>query len=226
MSAPSLCLVLAALVSGVAKLPAVTAPATAAIPAKTAAALGRSPAGARGSFAIAGVTNRSQYTRFSSDGGGQLDGFEEGEPGQYRVNQLLEDLAWKRHGLSLQHEGHWKEVEDRLNGDASRFVGGYLQFGAFLHRFWTVVPRQLEVAARVAYVEPEDLAASAERTEVTLGTNWFFLRPPQQAHARPVTDSLPDRRGGAQERWADPTTVGRVVLRSRARSCGPRSVSM
>jgi len=53
-----------------------------------------------GLVALAAVTNRSPYTRFSSAGGGQLEGFDQGEPGQYRVNQALAETALKYRGFS------------------------------------------------------------------------------------------------------------------------------
>ena len=54
---------------------------------------------ARGSLAFAVVTNASRYTRFSSSGGGQLPGFEEGEDNQYRLEQFLQEFAWQ-HGCT------------------------------------------------------------------------------------------------------------------------------
>ena len=44
-------------------------------------------------IAVAGVTNRSSFTRFSSAGGGVLAGFEEQNPGQYRMNQVNLETA-------------------------------------------------------------------------------------------------------------------------------------
>jgi hypothetical protein len=41
------------------------------------------------SMTLAGATNKTQYTRFSTAGGSQLPGFEEGVPSQYRINQWM-----------------------------------------------------------------------------------------------------------------------------------------
>ncbi len=59
---------------------------------------------AEGTLTLAAVTNRSPYTRFSTGGGGQLPGFDDGDPGQYRVNQALLESAIKYHGFSWQQE--------------------------------------------------------------------------------------------------------------------------
>lgn len=65
-----------------------------------------------GTIALATLSNTSQYTRFSTGGGGQLDGIDPlldaapgtapeppGEPGQYRLRQYLVETAFKDRGL-------------------------------------------------------------------------------------------------------------------------------
>ncbi len=47
------------------------------------------------SIAVAGVTNTSPYTAFSTNGGEQLIGFENEEGKIYKVNQLLFETAFK-----------------------------------------------------------------------------------------------------------------------------------
>ena len=63
-----------------------------------------------GVLALNAVTNRSPYTRFSQAGGGYLEGYENGLPGQYRVNQANIEAALVYKGFSWQSEVHWKEV--------------------------------------------------------------------------------------------------------------------
>ena len=46
-----------------------------------------------GVLALNGVTNCSPYTRFSQAGGGYLEGYENGLPGQYRINQFNIETA-------------------------------------------------------------------------------------------------------------------------------------
>ena len=126
------------------------------------------------SLAVATAGNRSAYTRFSSSGGGQLDGFQQGAPGQYAVRQGLEEATFKYKGLSVQHEWHWKQVRDTVNQRAQRLRGAYLQSGYFPHGIWSRIPKQLEVAGRLAYLDP-DAARSGDRLrETAVAVNWFF----------------------------------------------------
>lgn len=127
-----------------------------------------------GSLALAAVTNRGASTRFSSDGGGQLDGFPDGAPGQYDVDQWLAELAFKWRGVSFLHEYHEKRVADRLDGSVTRLAGGFVQAGYFPHEAWAAVPAPLEVAARRAVVDPDRAAPGDRRHETTFAVNWFF----------------------------------------------------
>jgi len=126
------------------------------------------------SLAMAFVSNDSQYTRFSSDGGGQLPGYaEEGEDNQYRIQQAMQEWAWQRGGLSFQQELHWKSIEDRRLGGTRELFGGYAQVGWFPAGYWQAVSKSLEIAARVALVNPDDIY-EAQNREFTLSANWFF----------------------------------------------------
>lgn len=127
---------------------------------------------AAASLAFGGVTNRSRFTRFSSAGGGQLDGFAAGAPGQYALEQRLVEFALHRRGLSLQAEHHWKRIDDRLAGTTSELDGYYVQAGYFFNGLWPDFPERLEFAVRVARVDP-DYGVPAE-AEYSLGGNWFF----------------------------------------------------
>ncbi|MDA2929590.1 OprO/OprP family phosphate-selective porin [Acidobacteria bacterium AH-259-O06] len=127
-----------------------------------------------GSIAFAALTNRSRFTRFSSSGGGQLDGFEEGDPGQYSVKQLLEEIAFKYRGFSFQHEYHWKQIEDTVNGTTTKLVGSYAQAGYFFHYLIPSVPKQLELGFRYAFVDPNVSLPNDRRQEYTGVLNWFF----------------------------------------------------
>jgi len=126
------------------------------------------------SLAFAALGNRSAYTRFSSSGGGQLDGFEPGAPGRYDLHQLLEELAFKYRGFSLQHELHWKEVEDRQTGEVKRLRGSYVQAGVLPWTLSRALPRSLELAGRFAWVDPDEAIAGDDRRELTFAANWFF----------------------------------------------------
>jgi phosphate-selective porin OprO/OprP len=127
----------------------------------------------RASLAFAMVTNESPYTRFSSDGGGQLPGYSLGTDGQYRVWQAMQEWAWQKEGLSFQQELHFKSIDDRASGGTQNLFGGYAQTGWFPSDRWPQVSDKLEVALRGAYVD-SDSEDNLESLEFTVGENWFF----------------------------------------------------
>lgn len=112
-------------------------------------------------FAFAAATNRSKCTAFQTDSGScrNLPGFAPGQDGQYRINQMMEEVRFKWQGFSLQHELHWKEIIDtfRVQGDPARktqLMGGLIQAGYFPHYIFPIIPRNLEFAGRYAFVDP------------------------------------------------------------------------
>ena len=124
-------------------------------------------------IAVAAATNRSQFTRFSTSGGGQLVGFEDGVPGQYRINQGLIETAFMYKGFSWQNEIHFKEIKDSVNDDITPMRGSYYQAGYFLNGLWDAIPEPLEMAFRYARFTPDnDLSPFQE--EFSLAFNWFF----------------------------------------------------
>ncbi len=125
------------------------------------------------SLAVAAASNRSRFTRFSSSGGGQLDGFDEGESGQYDIDQAMVELALKWRGLSIQSELHRKEIDDRVADTRTDLDGYYAQVGCFPSEVIRGFPEPLELAARYARVRREgDRGRSGD--ESTLAGNWFF----------------------------------------------------
>jgi phosphate-selective porin len=125
-------------------------------------------------LALAAVTNRSPYTRFSQDGGGQLTGFPDGQPGQYRVNQWMGETAFMYRGFSWQQEFHWKRVEDQVNTTTTTLIGNYAQLGYFLHEAVSAIPTQLELAVRHAFYNPDTGVANDLQQELSFAANWFF----------------------------------------------------
>lgn len=128
-----------------------------------------------GILAVAMVTNRSPYTRFSSGGGGMLPGYEDHAPGKYRVNQLNIETAFNYRGFSWQSEMHQKEIFD-LSGDDGISVmhGYYASVGYFFHQWIDWWPAPLEVAARHAAIYPTRGVYERVQHENTAGVNWFF----------------------------------------------------
>ncbi len=127
-----------------------------------------------GSIAGAISTNIGPCTRWSSSGCGSLDGFSLGEPSQFRIDQWVEEFAFKYRGLSIQHEFHWKQIEDRENDIERDMRGSYAQIGYFPHYLIPVVPKPLEVAFRYAFVDENTSRDNDERQEFTGALNWFF----------------------------------------------------
>ena len=138
-----------------------------------------------GSFSIGGATHTGKATRWSSSGGGNLDGFasfDKATEGQYRIHQAVAEFAFKYQGFSTQNEFHWKNIQDTTlaagqAGNDNDLYGLYSQFGYFFNEIWSSVPEELELAARYAWLrEPNagNFAEENERQEFTVGANWFF----------------------------------------------------
>ncbi|MGX5818641.1 porin [Chitinophaga lutea] len=128
-----------------------------------------------GVLAVSGITNRSPYTRFSQAGGGSLEGYEDGLPGQYRVNQANVETAFMYQGFSFQSELHWKEIIDKLNNDQTDVLRGYyVQAGYFFHQSFDWWPKPLELAVRNAGYMPNREADDTKKRELSMAANWFF----------------------------------------------------
>lgn len=126
------------------------------------------------SVAVAGVTNTSRYTRFSTSGGGQLYGYDSGVDGQYKVDQFLFETAFKYRGLSFDQELHFKNIDDKVNLEETMLIGNYFQVGYFFHYLFEKFPKPLEVFARQAFFDPDTDVSGNNNFEYTFGLNWFF----------------------------------------------------
>jgi hypothetical protein len=136
-------------------------------------AIGR-PAQPAGSVAVAAVSGGSGFTAYSSAGGGQLPGFSDGAPDRYRIEQFMLETAYQHGGFSWQKEIHWKQIDDTASGRKTRLVGAYAQAGMFFSELHGGFPEPLELAVRVAGVDPDRDRSGASIREFTLGANWFF----------------------------------------------------
>ena len=126
-----------------------------------------------GFIALAYARNQSAYTRFSSSGGGQLPGYEDGSKQRYLINQFNVEGMLKYRGFSLSVETHLKHIDDKVNRKESRILGGYVMTGYFLSGILPAVPRPLELTARYAYIQNKTLFGD-DIHEISLGGNWFF----------------------------------------------------
>jgi hypothetical protein len=142
-----------------------------------------------GSAAFAAYTTIGKCTRWSSSGCGTLgfpnsagNGFTSdgnASDGQYRVQGMMEEFAFKWRGLSIQHEYHWKEIKDKdipegAGGHKTNLMGSYAQVGYFPHYLIPVIPKPLEIAFRYAFVDPNVSAKNDKLSTYTTAINWFF----------------------------------------------------
>jgi phosphate-selective porin OprO and OprP len=131
-----------------------------------------------GSLSFGATTNISNFTRFSSSGGGTISSTMFPIPttgtGRYRVDQMLEESAFKYRGFSLQHEYHWKQIKDSGTGMQTNLMGSYAQVGYFFHYLVPAIPEELELAVRYAFVDPNISVASDKIQEFTSAANWFI----------------------------------------------------
>jgi len=142
-----------------------------------------------GSAAFAAYTTIGKCTRWSSSGCGTLrfpnsaglayTSDSAATDGQFRVQGMMEEFAFKWRGLSIQHEYHWKEIKDKdipegAGGHKTNLMGSYAQIGYFPHYVIPVIPKPLEIAFRYAFVDPNVSAKNDKLSTYTTAINWFF----------------------------------------------------
>ncbi len=139
-------------------------------------------------FAIAANTNRSACLAFETNQiscrplpWAPYDTI--GEPGQYRINQMMGEIRFKWVGFSLLHEFHAKQINDTLAAPDDPFrrttmLGGLLQAGYFPHHDLPIFPENLEIAGRYASVNPR-LAVNNIRQHETSVVMTYFLNSHQ-----------------------------------------------
>jgi len=136
-----------------------------------------------GSLAFAYAENTSQCTRWSSSGCGSVQGnyplTGAAVPNSYKIEQWVQEFAFKWQGLAIQQEYHRKDVIDKnVPANSGEFEGMYAQIGYFFHGLFPKVPKELELATRYAFVKAPDTAfpqtLEDERDEYTVALNWFF----------------------------------------------------
>lgn len=142
-----------------------------------------------GSLAFGAYTTIGKCTAWSSSGCNTLEGVNSAglaytsdasaTAGQFRVQGMVEEFAFKWRGLSIQHEYHWKEIKDDrfvegAPGYKTNLMGSYSQIGYFPHDLIPAIPKPLEVAFRYAFVDPNIFARNDRRQEYTTVINWFF----------------------------------------------------
>lgn len=144
------------------------------------------------SVAFAAATDISQCTAFETDSNScrNLPGFPSpstASPGQFRLDQMMEEFRFRWRGLSINQEYHWKQVVDTTKAESdptrkTNLMGSYSAIGFFPHVLLPTIPRQLEIAGRYAFVDPNVGAPNDIQQERTIAVNWFF-----NGHANKLT---------------------------------------
>ena len=136
-----------------------------------------------GSIAGAGSTNITNCPRFNTESGctslGPPNNLLVGANGQYRIDQMMVETAFKYRGFSLQNEYHWKQIKNSAipqgaPGFKTNLMGSYVETGYFFHYLFPWIPRQLEFAFRYAFVDPNVSLPNDARYEYSGVLNWFI----------------------------------------------------
>ena len=133
-----------------------------------------------GTLAFATSSTQGKCTRWSSSGCGNLDGFEavsNAAKGQFEIDQIVQETAFKWRGFAWQQEYHKKKVNDVVNNTRSELTGGYAQAGYFFNQIFPTIPKKVEFALRYAFVdEPNktDISNTNTRKEYTGAINYFI----------------------------------------------------
>ncbi len=152
-----------------------------------------------GTFSVAGGSWQGPYTSFSTKGGGYLPGFDIGDSDRYKVRQAMFETAYQYRGFSWQQEYHWKTIDDTETGTVTDLYGWYAQAGYFFHALIPKFPKPLEIAFRLAEVDPDTAADDDAENEWTLAFNWFLA-----GHRNKLTfdfSRLHDRNEEVGRRW-------------------------
>lgn len=144
-------------------------------------------------IAIAANTNRTKCTAFETDSRScrSLPNFSLSNPrfrspeisfanggasaGQYRINQMMEEVNFKCKGFSFLHEFHAKNIQDTLNNDEdTTLLGGFVQAGFFPHEQMPLIPKNVEVAGRYAFVDMDNGRRNDKQTEFSGVINYYL----------------------------------------------------
>jgi len=91
---------------------------------------------------------------------------------QFKIEQAVQEFAFKYRGFSIQQEWHRKFVTDRSLNTESDMTGFYLQSGYFFHNLFDAFPAPLELAARYAYVSEPNKSDRGRSTTRERSIRW------------------------------------------------------
>ncbi|AFM14282.1 porin [Turneriella parva] len=139
-------------------------------------------------IAFGAATNKSNCTAFETDAVScrRLPGSNYPPPastpgaqaGMFKVDQGVFEIRSVYKGLYFKHESHVKRVIDQsVTTNAwprdAEMWGALVQLGYFPHAVIDWVPSELEVAGRVAWVDPNIAVSGNNQNEYTGILNWF-----------------------------------------------------
>lgn len=131
-------------------------------------------------ISVAANSNRSKCTAFETDSNScrdinNLSKASSGKPGQYEISQMMEEVHFKWNGFSFLHELHAKKIKDTLNNDEeTKLLGGFVQAGYFPHRQIALIPENIELAGRYAFVDMDTDRDHDKQTELSAVINYFL----------------------------------------------------
>lgn len=146
-----------------------------------------------------GVPNRYRDPALSGAAGAQN--------GQYKIDQLMEEVNFKWKGFSLLHELHYKRIRDTLNNDEeTKLLGGFIQAGYFPNGWIDSIPRNFELAGRYAIVDMDTDRSNDRQTELSAVINYFleghFNKLSLQISRLTVEDPVIVRKEAENRIWA------------------------
>lgn len=96
------------------------------------------------------------------------------KPGQYEINQLMEEVHFKYNGFSFLHELHTKRIKDTINDQEYDLLGGFVQAGYFPHQQINFITKNIELAGRYAFVDMDTDRDNDRQTELSAAINYFL----------------------------------------------------
>ena len=131
-------------------------------------------------ISFAANTNQSKCTAFETASSScrdinDLSKQSTAKAGQYKIDQMLEEVHFKWKGFSLLQELHSKKIKDTLNNDEeTKLLGGFVQAGYFPHAMTKFIPPGVELAGRYAFVDMDTDRDDDQQTELSAVINYFM----------------------------------------------------
>jgi hypothetical protein len=158
-------------------------------------------------LAVGGTAARTEsaYAFYAGSGVGvAMPVLPPGPSDRFRTRQYAADASLKWRGVSMQGEGHRKQVRRTTTGEQQTLAGAYGQGGVLASALWSRLPTRLEFAARIARVDPDVGTQADHILERVTGINWYV-----QGHRHKVSADV------SQLRFATPQGARSTDVRTR-----------